>query len=134
MYFWHYLEPILGPFWDPVGDPLGAKIVKKWRAAKEGGGLSRRLRAEGAQGHPQTHKIDPHSTPRPPKRFQNGASGALAAAQTTHAPQKPLQEDQHDPQTPKIHFRITQPTENSKTDPKHFILAGCLGWWGHAVA
>ena len=37
---------------------MGAKIVKKGAALKETPGLWRRLRAEGAQGHPQTPKME----------------------------------------------------------------------------
>ena len=72
--FWMDFLQILAPFWEPFGHPLGAKIAKKGAGAKEGGGLSRRLRAEGAQGYPRpaqgdpkTHKMTPDGPPGPPK-------------------------------------------------------------------
>ena len=51
---------------------MGAKIAKNEAPLKGPRGLLRRLRAEGAQGHPQTPKMDAQRPPQDPKMEVQG--------------------------------------------------------------
>ena len=52
-------------------EPFGHQNRRKSGGAKEGCGLWRRLRAEGAQGYPLTPKMDAQGDPKTPKGTQN---------------------------------------------------------------
>ena len=65
--FWTDFLKILAPVGHHFGFILTPKIVQNGATLKGTSGLWRRLRAEGAQGYPQTPKMDPRGSPRPQK-------------------------------------------------------------------
>ena len=82
--------------------------------------LSKRLRAEGAQGHPQTPKMDTHSTPRP----QNDPQMAPQALQRQL--KTPKMHPKSHPKTTKMIPRLSKSTSESQNPQKLFKIIPCI--------